>query len=1357
MCAALLIIAAMLAAFVRIAVLYGDEYRHQLASMVGGYIGSPVEISEIDLLWNRFDASASLSDVRILTEDRSETVLVLPSLEVQLNVRDMLMQRNLSVRSVKLRGLSLVASYEGQGQLSIQGYEISSSSTRRSGPNESTSAALIEGAGGSLNEDSDNDVTTQSSDSSQANLVRGRGASALNWLFNADRIAILDSAITVTDRRRKDIAGEVYKVDDVNIRAFNEGDLHQIRISRKADGSGVEKNVASFDFTGVANDINGWKGQFSIDTDSFELSRITDASPWSVNKLDGLAKLQLWGSWQGTRVNQVRLLLAGDGVRVTAADGEQAQVITTVDALNIDLDWSRTTDGWDSVFNQLSLNRIAANRSASEAEPLQQASANESKSENTGVLETNAEFATVDLSGLGLHSGRRETGQREWRAAGPDISIGQLRSLFPLIEALHPVDINVESLESGLIKNWVVAVERSSNRQPRLYALKANVDKLVNKASGRIPGFKDLSADIYFRDGKGSINFGRQIISADLPLLFNTPLPPLELEGIVQLEKKQDRIALTSQSLKVGTLDLATNNTFQFQLLDNGSMPTLLNSSIDHANMAKLANYYPERVIKPKLYSWLKRAIVDGDVVRGSVAIDGDLQDFAPRAGKGRFFAEADVVNSTVEFRTDWPVATAMDGNITFDGTSLRGRVYKGSMREAQFSDARLLIANVQEPLAQITTNAIGPLDDMLDFLQTGPLAKRLGSVVDGSSGEGVSRLSLDLDVPLSPVVSKPLRVDGTVHMKNAQIKSSRLGLDFESVSGQVKFDTAGVKIDDLWVRYLGVPVRVKAVRKKKRNGVLTRLTARGPVAVSSVMRSYGIPLAESFEGLSDWKVDLDIFKSSPNANPQVMLTAVSDLSGTAINLPTPLRKPSDTLLQAKVTRDFSSRENDWWLTIPGLIESRIRTGKDEKLESMAISLGNSGNTVLPWQGIALHGEAGRLDAMGWVEFALDIQKSQSDKKGTGSFPLFAKLGVRDLLVGSKDLGQAVYIAYRDGNQQIHRLESRYANGELVIGDDSVSDETLVFRLDSLDRTMLSAIGSANDASAEAGESLPLDPRELPPFDISIKQLKWDDWRLSRVGLRTEPAEDGLVIKALTARQKSMRMSGNGHWRVNDPSNPSLQSTTLDLTASFDDIGQAIDALGGGRSFGEGNGEVAVDLEWQAPAYQPDLELLTGELLMTWRNGRILTVEPGAGRILGLFALQSLPRRLTLDFRDIVKTGLEYTSLSGSFSIANGRASTRGLVLTGPVAEVLIQGETDFVEQHYDQTIDVLPRVSGALPLLGVLSGGPAVGVTAIVADSILKGLGVNVDEIGRRRFTFVGPWDEPTWQPVDLRTELAQ
>ena len=65
--AALLILIALLAASVRLAVFYSEDYSGQVASIVSSYVGSPVEIGEVDLVWNRFDASASLKDVQILS------------------------------------------------------------------------------------------------------------------------------------------------------------------------------------------------------------------------------------------------------------------------------------------------------------------------------------------------------------------------------------------------------------------------------------------------------------------------------------------------------------------------------------------------------------------------------------------------------------------------------------------------------------------------------------------------------------------------------------------------------------------------------------------------------------------------------------------------------------------------------------------------------------------------------------------------------------------------------------------------------------------------------------------------------------------------------------------------------------------------------------------------------------------------------------------------------------------------------------------------------------------------------------------------------------------------------------------
>ena len=225
-----------------------------------------------------------------------------------------------------------------------------------------------------------------------------------------------------------------------------------------------------------------------------------------------------------------------------------------------------------------------------------------------------------------------------------------------------------------------------------------------------------------------------------------------------------------------------------------------------------------------------------------------------------------------------------------------------------------------------------------------------------------------------------------------------------------------------------------------------------------------------------------------------------------------------------------------------------------------------------------------------------------------------------------------------------------------------------------------------------------------------------------------------------------MRLSGSGFWEQSKNRGASSHVTKLDVTASFDDFGQALSDIAGVQSFGKGTGEAALSIAWPKPGYAPDLQAMQGQLLFNLRDGRILSVQPGASRILGLVALQSLPRRLAGDFRDITETGLEYSGVSGNLSIADGYAITNAIAMSGPVAEILIQGTSGFVDRTHEQTIDVLPRVSGALPLLGILSVGPAAGLTALLADNILKGIGVNLDEFGRRRYMLTGSWEQPVW-----------
>ncbi len=1334
--AALVILIALLAVTLRLAIFYSEDYSDKLASLASAYLGGPVDIGDIDLVWNRFDASASLKDVRIHSADGAETLLELPLIDLQLNVRDILLQRHLSVRSVQLSDLSLAISYDGRGKLSMLGLNAQPSVNDAAGDISTT-----------LNPDS---AVKESVVTRTAANNDNRSASVLEWLFNAKRIAILNSDVTLHDSKR----GVDYEVDDVNIRVFNDDELHQIRVSSALPGAIGQDTLASFDFTGQADDISAWEGQFYVNAQGLNLTQISLFTNELLQTYSGTTDLQLWGDWKGTRVNKLRAQVAGRDIEISQpasnAISGNARTMLATDQLEMDLEWVRTDSGWQAKFHRFM-----------------------------------ASFdQDVTLDGLDLHVERDPAGDKRFRVSGPEIDLAALQPIYRFIDGtLAPeTPYRADLLRSGQIRNWLVGGILLSEGVS-VTELVADVDNLAVDPFDTVPGVSGLSTHIYFHDGVGRISIDNQNINVFLPTYFDKPLPAINVDGDLKFVISSDwfnsagsddlttKVALSnttdagvlwrivSDELKLSTIDLNTSTVFSLQGTSDGRQLVNLHTNVINANLSNIEDYYPARIIKPKVLAWLQNSIQGGDVVRGRLELKGDLANFAPRKGQGHFYAESDLANATVKFRPDWPAAVNMDGNVSFSTSGMRARVYQGNMRQAKFNDARLYIPDFKQAILELQYDAIGPLDDMLDFLQTGPLANKVGQFLGDATGDGVSRLAVDLKIPLKKELRDQLSVDGEVILDNAQLAAAKFGIDLESATGKLRFNRTGIEVDDLLVRYQGIPLDVKATQEKIGGVERNRLSVSGPVALASLMQSYGIPVTDQFEGLSDWDLHIDITRRGAGRKAKVELTAVSDLAGTELKFPVPISKSSKALRDVRVYRDFSAVDKDWWVEMPGLAKARFRIGTDKKLEAMAVALGGSNNTILPWRGIALQGNVATLDASGWIKLALGFRSNR--KSDSEPFPIFAKINAQQMLLGEQvpdttgGDAEFVYIAYRDGPRQVHRVESELVSGELFTSYKRQSNDPVVVRLDRLDKRLLTAIGADNSASATqlvgARVTSPsYDPVKLPPLDVSVSEVKWKNWRLQKVGLRTQPTDRGLRITALTARQDSLRISGSGAWEMYTSAGVTSHATTLDLNATFDDFGRAISLMSGVKSFAKGAGEVALSLSWPSAAYAPDIKAILGQLLFNLRDGRILSVDPGAGRILGLFALQALPRRLALDFRDLTDTGLEYANISGNLSIANGQAKTNAIAVTGPVAEILIHGSTDIVAKTYDQKIDVVPRVSGALPILGVLSGGPAAGLTALLADSLLKEFGVNLDEIGLQRYALTGSWDEPDWRTVN-------
>ena len=60
-----------------------------------------------------------------------------------------------------------------------------------------------------------------------------------------------------------------------------------------------------------------------------------------------------------------------------------------------------------------------------------------------------------------------------------------------------------------------------------------------------------------------------------------------------------------------------------------------------------------------------------------------------------------------------------------------------------------------------------------------------------------------------------------------------------------------------------------------------------------------------------------------------------------------------------------------------------------------------------------------------------------------------------------------------------------------------------------------------------------------------------------------------------------------------------------------------------------------------------DYPSMSGAFAVNVETGQFLKADPGIAKLLGVLSLQALPRRLTLDFRDVFSDGFSFDFVRG--------------------------------------------------------------------------------------------------------------
>ena len=781
----------------------------------------------------------------------------------------------------------------------------------------------------------------------------------------------------------------------------------------------------------------------------------------------------------------------------------------------------------------------------------------------------------------------------------------------------------------------------------------------------------------------------------------------------------------------------------------DGTRPRIdLAADLGEADVALAHRFWVHHLMPKSTVRWLDSALKGGRLHDIHAVIAGDLDDWpfrteAGRHGAGVFRVDARMRGGVLKFQPDWPVADNLEADIRFEAD---GFTVAGSSRIAGVPVSAFKAGIARFGRAELTVDAAaaGDAKDFLGLLRASPLQKTYGASMDSLRVAGPAQARFHLLLPFHRDKPPPQALHGDVMLSGATLRDERWKLAFDQVRGNIRYDKGGFAAEGLQVRHEGTP-GVLALRagphvRDPAHAFEGELDAQ--IDIDGLLAKAGNLgwLKPHVAGSSAWTVTLGIPRKAAQGAMAGRLQLRSNLTGTELDLPEPLRKPRGQALATNVDLRLPLEQGEVEVTLGNLLSLRSRTRASST--GIAVQLGGARADAPPADGLVVGGRATRVDALDWIGVIA------GDRGGDGLSLRRIDVNAAQLrLLGTQFADARVLVVPAPRGTAVLVQAATLAGSLLVPKEEGA---TVAGRFDRLHWAMPARTGAAFAglqagagkpatpiATDAASEVVTFDPAKLPPLLFDVGDLRIGAAALGQARFRSTPMAGGMRMDEFSTRGGKQRLSANGTWTGRGVA----ARTRLVVGVDSDDIGALLAGLSLGGQVGGGKGKLQIDADWRGGPDALDPLNMQANLRLDARDGRLLEIEPGAGRVLGLLGIGQLPRRLTLDFRDFFDKGFAFDSITGDVRLANGSARTDNIAIKGPAADILLHGSADLRSQRFDQTVDVLPKSGGLLTAVGALAGGPVGAAVGAVANAVLD---KPLQGLGAKTYRITGPWASP-------------
>ena len=917
----------------------------------------------------------------------------------------------------------------------------------------------------------------------------------------------------------------------------------------------------------------------------------------------------------------------------------------------------------------------------------------------------------------------------EWRPGKEGLS-GAASTNFVDLEVLErlaaylPLDARSRELLAthqprGRITDMKASWELSGENLKR-YALAARFEEMGMRAAGHFPGGSGLSGSIDANEKGGHVQLESKATTLDLPSVFPEPhLAFALLRGKANWKIDGKSVDARLEKLEFSGDDAA--GSAQGSYRNNGEGPGVvdLTAKLERADGTAVWRYMPHSV-NQDTRSWLKRGIAAGTASDARLTLKGDLRDF-PFAdkSKGEFSITAKVRDVRVDYAPGWPVIEGVEADLSF-GVGMRVNASKGRILGTNLSSvvAELPDFDAAEEWLLIKGLVEGPTAEFLKYIVQSPVAGKINNMTDDMRASGNGRLALKLDMPLRHVVDTKVR--GEYQFIDNQIVAVPGLPPIAQVNGRLDFNEDGVSAPEITGFVFGAPMKLAV----KNDGEKVRVAMSGGAKASELRKLLDSPVFDYVSGQTTWKGEVRVRKKTTE------FVIESTLQGISSSLPEPFNKTASATLPFHLEKTalpgVGQTGDQIRLSLRNIAEAQLirrPQGDGMQVERGVAAIGDT-LPVMPGKGIALAVKAPAFNG----DFWLRLLAGGVSGEGRSSLSRVS-LNTPALRLAGRDFhGVDVTATARDDGWQV-AVNSREAVGELFWQTSGRGQ----LKIDLKRLTIPDETGPAATASADQVDF----GQHLPGVDVRILDLTLGAKRLGRLDGKAHAGADAWILDSLLVQNPDGQLKGKGEWKWRGGTH-----TQLDFELTAKDVGKMLERFGHPNAVRSGNAVLTGKLGWDGVPYSLDYPSLTGEFSLHAEKGQFAKLEPGLGKLLGLISLQSLPRRLTLDFKDIFSEGLAFDSIDAKLNVRKGIMRTsEDLKIDGPSARILMKGETDLKNETQNVKVTVQPEL-GAVAAVGAAAlAHPVIGAAALLASKILQN---PLDRIFSFSYQIGGTWSDP-------------